>query len=276
MTDSGAASRGSTYSRRAVARRQTDGDRSPRPSDAEALLLQRVVVMPGDRAAELAEGLAAEGLGVRVWVGSVEELADFTTGLVVFDLRDGGDDVIAGLMALRAKRAYVAAVAVGEPASGESAGLLRAAVDAVLPAQASAALIAAQLCALARLMALPPVTAERGAITFRNLTIDLARRQVRAGGRVVPLTPTEFRILAQLARRPGQVVTHAEIFREVHGYEASELDAKNILKVHVWRLRSKLAEAAPGQSPIVNVRGFGYMLERRASRSRRPRASEGR
>jgi DNA-binding response OmpR family regulator len=111
-------------------------------------------------------------------------------------------------------------------------------------------------------------------ITIRDLAIDLGRREVRARDKQLALTPTEFRILAHLAKRPGRVVSHGEIFSEVHGYAVTDNEAKDILKVHIWRLRSKLAEAMPGPSPIVNVRGFGYLLERRTARERRARAGE--
>lgn len=233
-------------------------------------LLERVVVMPGARAAELAAALTGHGIGARVWVGSVKELANFNAGLVLFDPSDDSGEVGAGLKTLRDRQARVAAVTFGRLDEAGAETLLSYA-DVILPPHAPIPLIAAQLRVLARMIGLTPAAEEPETITVRNMTIDLARREVRAGGRFLPLTPTEFRILAQLARRPGQVVTHAEIFREVHGYEASEIEAKNILKVHVWRLRSKLAAVAPGRSAIVNVRGFGYMLERRADRDRRPR-----
>jgi two-component system response regulator RegX3 len=224
--------------------------------------------MPGAYAAELAAALAVEGIRARVWVGSARDLANLESGLVLFDQRDDSGDIRAGLEALRNKQARVAAITFG--ALDESgAATLRSHADVILPPDAPIPLIAAQLRALARLLGLTPVVEQPETITVRNMVIDLARREVRSGGRPLPLTPTEFRILAQLAQRPGQVVTHAEIFREVHGYEASEQEAKSILKVHVWRLRRKLVEAAPGRSAIVNVRGFGYMLERRARRDRR-------
>jgi DNA-binding response OmpR family regulator len=242
--------------------------------DSDESLIDRVVVVPGARAALLAESLTAAGIGARVWAGDVNELADLPAGLILFDVRDDSGWVAAGLQALRTRQARVAVAVIGALDENAAAELLRTQADVILPPDTPIAVIAAQLQALARLIALAPRLEEPDTITVRNMTIDLARREVRAGGRVIPLTPTEFRILAQLARRPGRVVTHAEIFREVHGYDATEQEAKNILKVHVWRLRSKLAEAAPGRSAIVNVRGFGYMLERRAGRDRRRRAAE--
>ncbi len=83
------------------------------------------------------------------------------------------------------------------------------------------------------------------------------------GNEPLPLTPTEYRIVSYLARNPGRVIAHPELFREVHGYEASEQEAKDILKVHISRLRNKLAAAGIAEDVIVTVRVFGYLLERR-------------
>jgi DNA-binding response OmpR family regulator len=111
-------------------------------------------------------------------------------------------------------------------------------------------------------------------VSVRGITIDLERREVRLGGRPLALTPTEFRILALLARKRG-VVPHGELFHEIHAYEVSEQEAKDTLKVHIWRLRAKLAGVVPDSNLIVNVRGFGYLLERRA-RDRAARNAEDR
>ncbi|MER3419441.1 MAG: hypothetical protein C4290_02470 [Chloroflexota bacterium] len=141
-----------------------------------------------------------------------------------------------------------------------------------LPWDASAAAVVALTRRLTELLlaAASPTTPHR--VTVRNLTVDFERCEVVVEGQAVALTPTEFRILAHLAGRPGRVISHAELFREVHGYEAGEQEAKDILKVHIWRLRNKLNAAGAEPNLIVNVRGFGYMLERRGQRTRyRPR-----
>ncbi len=143
------------------------------------------------------------------------------------------------------------------------AAIIEAGFDLWVPDEAPAAGVAAQLGALCRMLTL----SQRGPIPeivrVRDIAVDLERCEVQASGQPVPLTPTEFRIIAHLARRPGRVVSHADLFREVHGYEASEQEAKDILKVHIWRLRNKLTAAGSDGDLIVNVRGFGYLLERR-------------
>ncbi len=97
------------------------------------------------------------------------------------------------------------------------------------------------------------------------LRIDLARKEVALHGRRVGLTPTEFGILSILAQSPGRVFSGVEILRQVHGYEADNTEAQDIVKVHVSRLRQKLEEDPQSPRRIVNVRGQGYiyMFERR-------------
>ncbi len=152
--------------------------------------------------------------------------------------------------------------------AAELGAVLGAGYDLWVAQDTPAAAVAAQLAVLCRIV----VATQRGpapeVVKVRDLSVDLERFEVQASGRPVPLTPTEFRIIAHLARRPGRVVSHAELFREVHGYEASEQEAKDILKVHIWRLRNKLTAAGSDGDLIVNVRGFGYLLERRTLAAR--------
>jgi two-component system, OmpR family, response regulator RpaB len=140
--------------------------------------------------------------------------------------------------------------------------------DLWVPSESSAAAVAAQVQAVCRLVAGTARQILPDQVTVRGVTMDFARAEVTAAGRLVPLTPTEFRILARLFRAPGRVVSHADLFREVHGYEASEQEAKDILKVHMSRLRTKLSGTIGADDLIVTVRGFGYLLERRSVSAR--------
>jgi DNA-binding response OmpR family regulator len=152
------------------------------------------------------------------------------------------------------------------------AEIMAAGVHLWLPWDAPAAAVVALTRRLTELLQAAASPAAPHRVAVRNLTVDFERCEVAVEGQAVALTPTEFRILAYLAGRPGRVVSHAELFREVHGYEAGEQEAKDILKVHIWRLRNKLNAAGAEPNLIVNVRGFGYMLERRGQRTRhRPR-----
>jgi two-component system KDP operon response regulator KdpE len=92
------------------------------------------------------------------------------------------------------------------------------------------------------------------------LRVDLARREVTVGGQEVRLTPTEFRLLALLARHAGKVLTHRQILKEVWGPAATEV---HYVRVHMAELRKKL-EAEPARPRLlVTEPGVGYRLRDR-------------
>ena len=96
-------------------------------------------------------------------------------------------------------------------------------------------------------------------ITLGDLVVDLDRRQVEAHGELVPLTPTEFRLLECLAQKGGQAVAESALVQEAWGeYKQEEAGA---VRRYIWLLRQKI-EVDPSQPRhILTVRGFGYRLE---------------
>jgi two-component system KDP operon response regulator KdpE len=125
------------------------------------------------------------------------------------------------------------------------------------------------LSALARRKA-PAVQESRedgpSSITVRDLVLDFDRCQAIREDETIPLTPTEFKILAYLAKNAGKVVSPVEILRAVQDYTYSDREAQEIVKVYIRRIRRKVELDPAEPSYIVNVRGFGYMLERRGNR----------
>jgi DNA-binding response OmpR family regulator len=87
------------------------------------------------------------------------------------------------------------------------------------------------------------------------LEIDFPSRRVTVLGREVGLTPTEFKLLAILARHPNQVLSHDQLLELVWG-ESSQ-HSPNQVKLYVGYVRRKLREASD-VNPIETVRGFGY------------------
>ncbi|HZU07033.1 MAG TPA: response regulator transcription factor [Chloroflexota bacterium] len=135
--------------------------------------------------------------------------------------------------------------------------------DAFLFKPVDVDLLVAALGALRRWQPVPEEEPQ-GLIRVRDLEIDHNRYEVRLRGEPVSLTPTEFRILSCLARNLGRVVSARKLLQEAQGYPCTEREAQQIVKVHVRHLRAKLPPPAGEQSYIANVRGFGYILERRA------------
>lgn len=96
-----------------------------------------------------------------------------------------------------------------------------------------------------------------------EIAIDLARRTVRVRGRGVELTPTEFELLAALARRPGHVWSRDRLLELLPGGPFETLD--RTVDVHVRNLRRKI-EPDPARPVIVEtVFGAGYRFARSES-----------
>ncbi|MDY7040673.1 MAG: response regulator transcription factor [Chloroflexota bacterium] len=88
------------------------------------------------------------------------------------------------------------------------------------------------------------------------LKIDLSRQQVTVNGEPVDLTPTEFRLLACLIQRNGQVVPHKQLLTEVWGPEYS--DQVSYLSVYIRYLRQKIEQNPSQPAYILTKWGMGY------------------
>src|SRR5258707_7311316 len=87
-----------------------------------------------------------------------------------------------------------------------------------------------------------------------RLELDLSRRQVRIGEEVTDLSDREFRLLRELALRPGELISRERLLSDVCGYH---LDPRsNVVEVSMRRLRKKLGDHAT----IETVRHAGYRL----------------
>ena len=100
-------------------------------------------------------------------------------------------------------------------------------------------------------------TAEGPAIAIGGLSIDIADRSVRLRGEEVHLTPTEFDLLAVLARNRGRLMTHPALLREVWG--TSWTEDTGVLRAHVANLRRKI-EPAGAPRLIRTEPGVGYRM----------------
>jgi two-component system response regulator MtrA len=101
-----------------------------------------------------------------------------------------------------------------------------------------------------------------GILPLGPLRIDLAGRTVERDGREVPLTRTEFDLLAELAERPGTVLTREVLLDLVWGYDY--LGDSRLVDVAVGRLRAKVEPDPAHPSLILTVRGSGYKAARAA------------
>lgn len=93
-------------------------------------------------------------------------------------------------------------------------------------------------------------------LRFGLLEIDSLRHQVVFNGNVVELTPTEFKILELLAKKPGQVFSRLQIVDAVQGYAFEGFE--RTIDAHVKNLRRKIGDNPKEPRYIQTVYGIGY------------------
>ena len=91
------------------------------------------------------------------------------------------------------------------------------------------------------------------------VTLDVPRMRVTVDERVVELTPTEFQLLATLAREPGRVFTRSQLLDAVHGIAFESYE--RAIDAHIKNIRKKV-----GQAYIETVFGVGYRFAEPAER----------
>lgn len=96
-------------------------------------------------------------------------------------------------------------------------------------------------------------------VTSGNVIIDLDTHHVKVNDRPIELTPTEYKLLALLARKSNRTVPTEQLLTDVWGPEYAG-EFKHV-KHYIWSLRQKI-EADPGDPQhILTERGFGYRFE---------------
>ena len=180
--------------------------------------------------------------------------ADERPDLVILDRRLprlSGDDVCRGI---RAVATTPILMLTGERGSEERARLLDLGADDYLEKPFSKKELSARVRALLR-RAPSSMRADAASLVGR-LSVDARAHRASMKDEPLDLTPTEFRLLAALAARPGEVVDRRSLLRA--GWPEERDPDPEWLKAHLARLRSKLVAA--GAPDLVNVRGVGYRL----------------
>jgi DNA-binding response OmpR family regulator len=152
------------------------------------------------------------------------------------------------------------------PSESDFVPVMDAGADDAITASSDDAVFAARVRALLRRAQRWQTGQDGGVIAVRDLIVDLDKCEVVLRGRPVALTPTELRILAVLAEKVGKVLDARTLLSSVHEHDYDDREAQNLVKVHIANLRRKLEDGRDGNPYILCVRGFGYMLERRAER----------
>jgi two-component system response regulator MtrA len=101
---------------------------------------------------------------------------------------------------------------------------------------------------------------EETTVDVGGLELDPASFIARKEGHELSLTATEFRLLLEMARRPGQVFTREMLLDRVWNYDY--LGDSRLVDVAIQRLRAKVEDDPAHPRLITTVRGVGYRLER--------------
>jgi two-component system, OmpR family, sensor histidine kinase KdpD len=99
---------------------------------------------------------------------------------------------------------------------------------------------------------------DREPVQVGPVIIDLFKRAVLRDGEEIHLTPKEFSILAELAKHPGRVLTHAHLLRTAWG--PAQEHQTEYLRVAVRALRQKLERDPSRPEFIINEPAVGYRL----------------
>ena len=95
-----------------------------------------------------------------------------------------------------------------------------------------------------------------------DLTLDVPRLRVTASGREVDdLTPTEFELLAAMARHPGRVFTRAQLLDLVHGVAFESYE--RAIDAHIKNIRRKIERNPREPAYVLTVYGVGYRFNDR-------------
>jgi two-component system KDP operon response regulator KdpE len=140
-------------------------------------------------------------------------------------------------------------------AEGDKVAALDAGADDYLTKPFGSAELSARLRAILRRA---PGENEPAVITFGDIEVDLAARNVRRAGTEVRLTAKEYAMLRMLVIHRGKVVTHGQMLRELWGPKSE--DNTHYLRVHMTHIRQKL-EAEPHKPKHLRTEsGIGYRL----------------
>ena len=103
------------------------------------------------------------------------------------------------------------------------------------------------------------IASEKHFLQVGELQLDLFKFILRKSGCIIPLTPTELKIVAKLMQSPGRVYTKAQLYACIGGelYESDD----NTMMVHISNIRSKIEDDPSNPQYIKTVRGLGYKIE---------------
>jgi DNA-binding response OmpR family regulator len=229
---------------------------------------ERILIVEDDRAVArgLEYGLADEGFEV-LWAETGQQALDLARErdphLILLDIRlpdISGFDVCRQLRSEGKRQPILVLTALDEDLD-KVLGLELGADDYVVKPYSLRVLVSRIRALLRRAYGELAAISVGDRLRFGDVEVDMERLLVARQGKLVDLTPTEFRLLRYLVSNPNRPFSRDELIEAVWGY-ASDVGSDRTVDVHVRHLRQKLEDDPANPRWIVTVRGVGYKFER--------------
>jgi DNA-binding response OmpR family regulator len=229
---------------------------------------ERILIVEDERAVArgLEYGLTSEGFGV-LWAATGQRALELARAedphLILLDLRlpdVSGFDVCRQLRA-EGRTMPILMLTARDEEVDKVLGLELGADDYVVKPFSLRELISRIRALLRRAYGDLAASLPGERVSFGDVEVDLERLLVHRQGRLVDLTPIEFRLLRHLVAHPGRPFSRDELIEAVWGYDSSVGSARTV-DVHIRHLREKLEEDPANPRWIVTVWGVGYRFER--------------
>ena len=212
-------------------------------------------------ATAIAQRITAEGRTARVagdGASAVQAALQLKPDLVIMDIMLPVMDGLEATKRIVAERPVPVLILTARDDETDKVIGLGAGADDYMPKPFSMRELIARCKALLRRVERAKVIAKNSEnekiLDFGSMVIDPAQRIVTVNGEQVHLTPTEFDLLATLARRPKSVLTREKLLEEV--WDWVDASGTRTVDSHVKALRHKL-----GADMIRTVHGVGYAFE---------------
>jgi two-component system KDP operon response regulator KdpE len=207
----------------------------------------------------VAASLSAAGLAPRVaadGASAERELRDTAPALLIVDLGLPDADGVELIARWRATRTTPILVLSARTQEAQKIAALDAGADDYLTKPFSVGELLARVRAMLRRAHAEP--AAPAVLRVGELAFDRERRQLAVDGRLVHLTPLEYRLFERLARVAGKVVTHRQLLADVWG--GDQVDQLHYLRIYMGHLRAKVERDPADPRYLLTELGVGYRL----------------
>lgn len=214
----------------------------------------------------LADALACEGFRIaraRDGQRALAVVRDSQPGIIIIGLPLADLDGFELCRRLRSLTDVPVVLLNADPREAEIVRALELGADDYLSTPIRPIELAARLRALLRRANGPQADATDGRLVSGDLEVNQGERRVYKRGRLVELSPIEFRLLVSLMQEAGRVVSHRKLMVQVWGGEY--VDCKHYLRLYIRYLRSKLEDDPGNPKMILSEWGIGYRFEPAAS-----------